>query len=282
MNPPKPGPLVDTHAHLDDPRLRADLPGILHRAAREGVSQIIAVGTTAASSAGALELAGAYRGVFAAVGIHPNDAAEVGRQDWPRILDMVGQPGPVAIGETGLDRYWHRTPFPEQQQWFDRHLELASHCNLPIVIHCRDCQNDIIQQLRQLGRPVRGVMHSFTGSWSDAEAYLELGLHLSFAGMITFNNKNLDALRDVAGRMPLNRLLVETDSPYLTPHPFRGKLNEPARVALTAAKIAEIRELSLAELGEVSTRNARALFRLPDSQTLSMTSPPESSNRNGP
>ena len=157
---------------------------------------------------------------------------------------MIGRPGVVAIGETGLDRYWHRTPFADQQEWFDRHLTLAHDHDLPIVIHCRDCQNDIIQQLQQLGRPVRGVMHSFTGSWDDAEAYLALGLHLSFAGMITFTNKTLDALRDVAARMPLDRLLVETDSPYLTPHPFRGKLNEPARVALTAAKLAEIRGLS--------------------------------------
>jgi TatD DNase family protein len=273
MNGPIPSPLVDTHAHLDDPRLRADLPAILDRAAKEGVSQIIAVGTTASSSAGALELAGAHRGIFAAIGIHPNDAAEVGQQDWPRILEMIRQPGPVAIGETGLDRYWHRTPFPEQQEWFARHIELALEYSLPIVIHCRDCQNDIIQQLRHFGRPIRGVMHSFTGSWHDAEAYLELGLHLSFAGMITFNNKNLDALRDVARLMPADRLLVETDSPYLTPHPFRGKMNEPARVALTAAKVAEVRGISLAEVAEISTRNARALFRLPDSQTLSTASP---------
>jgi TatD DNase family protein len=281
MTPSNQGTLVDTHAHLDDPRLRADLPGVLDRAAKEGVSQIIAVGTTAASSAGAIELARAHRGVFAAVGIHPNDAAEVGQQDWPCILEMIGQPGTVAIGETGLDRYWNRTPFLEQQEWFTRHLELAREKNLPIIIHSRDCQNDIIQLLRQLGRPVRGVMHSFTGSWHAAEAYLELGLHLSFAGMITFSNKNLDALRDVAGRMPPERLLVETDSPYLTPHPFRGKMNEPARVALTAAKVAEIRGLSLADFAEISTRNARALFRLPDSQTLSIASPVKGSNRNG-
>jgi TatD DNase family protein len=111
-------------------------------------------------------------------------------------------------------------------------------------------------------------MHSFTGSWDEAEVYLALGLHLSFAGMVTFANKALDALREVAARMPLERLLIETDSPYLTPHPFRGKLNEPARVALTAAKLAEIRDISLAELAEISTRNARALFRLPDSDTL--------------
>jgi TatD DNase family protein len=261
-------PLVDSHAHLDDPRLRADLPAVLDRAAKEGVCQIIAIGTTASSSAGALELAAANRGVFAAVGIHPNDAAEVGQLDWPRIVEMVRRGGPVAVGETGLDRYWHRTPFPEQQAWFDRHIKLAFDCNLPVVIHCRDCQNDIIQQLKSLGRPVRGVMHSFTGSWKEAEAYLELGLHLSFAGMVTFANKNLDALRDVARLMPAERLLIETDSPYLTPHPFRGKTNEPARVALTAAKIAEIRGLSLAELADISTKNARDLFRLPNSQTL--------------
>jgi TatD DNase family protein len=182
---------------------------------------------------------------------------------------MIGQPGAVAIGETGLDRYWHRTPFPEQQEWFARHLELALENDLPIVIHCRDCQHDIIQQLKRLGRFIRGVMHSFTGSWDDAEAYLELGLHLSFAGMITFGNKNLDPLREVVRLMPAERLLVETDSPYLTPHPFRGKTNEPARVALTAAKVAEIRDLSLAEVAEISTRNARALFRLPESQRLS-------------
>ena len=111
-------------------------------------------------------------------------------------------------------------------------------------------------------------MHSFTGSWDEAEAYLDLGLHLSFAGMITFTNKALDALRDVAARMPLDRLLVETDSPYLTPHPFRGKMNEPARVALTAAKVAELRGLSFAELATVSTKNARDLFRLPEGETI--------------
>ncbi len=263
-----PASLVDTHAHLDDRRLRADLPGLLDRARTAAVSQIIAVGITAASSTGSLDLARENRGIFATIGIHPNEAADVGQADWPVILEMVQRPGVVAIGETGLDRYWHRTPFTEQQTWFDRHLSLAREHDLPIIIHCRDCQHDIIQQLQRFGPPIRGVMHSFTGSWDDAEAYLAMGLHLSFAGMITFANKALDPLRDVAGRTPLDRLLVETDSPYLTPHPFRGKLNEPARVALTAAKVAESRGLSPAELAIITTRNARALFRLPDSETL--------------
>ena len=167
-----------------------------------------------------------------------------------------------------MDRYWDRTPFPEQQEWFDRHLRLAHEHDLPIVIHCRDCQRDIIEQLRRLNRPVRGVMHAFTGTWDEAQAYLELGLHLSFAGMVTFTNKSLDALRDVAARVPLDRLLVETDSPYLSPHPCRGQTNEPARVALTAARLAEIRGLSPADFAQITTTNARSLFRLPDDVTL--------------
>jgi TatD DNase family protein len=265
---PYPTQLVDTHAHLDDKRLRNDLAHVLDRAIHDGVSQIIAIGTTAATSVGVLELAQAHRGVFAAVGIHPNDAAETGQEDWPVILDLVNGSRVVAVGETGLDRYWRRTPFDQQQEWFDRHLSLANERNLPIVIHCRDCQHDIIHQLRKLHRPIQGVMHAFTGTWDDAAACLDLGLHLSFAGMLTFTNKALDPLRDVATRVPLDRLLVETDSPYLTPHPFRGQTNEPARVALTALKLAEIRGLALAEMARVSTANARTLFRLPPDDIL--------------
>jgi TatD DNase family protein len=260
--------LVDTHAHLDDRRLRADLDGVLERARQSGVAQIIAIGTTAASSAGVLELAGAHRGVFAAVGIHPNDAAESGESDWPAITLLAARPGVVAIGETGLDRYWHHTPFLQQQEWFDRHLALAYQHGLPVVIHSRDCMHDIIEQLRRLGRPIQGVMHSFTGTWDDAQAVLDLGLHISFAGMVTFANKALDSLREVAARVPEDRLLTETDSPYLSPHPFRGKPNEPARVALTAGKLAEIRGISPTALANITTANARRLFRLPGDETL--------------
>jgi TatD DNase family protein len=262
-------PLVDTHAHLEDKRLRADLEGVLNRADCAGVGQIIVIGTTAETSAAAVELAQIHRGLFAAVGIHPNDAAQAGERDWPLITDLINRPEVVAVGETGLDRYWDRTPFTEQQAWFDRHLCLAQEQDLPIVIHSRDCQSDIIEQLRRLNRPVRGVMHAFTGTWDDAQAYLELGLYVSFAGPVTFTNKNLDPLRDVASRVPLDRLLVETDSPYLSPHPCRGQSNEPARVVLTASRLAEIRGLSLTEFARITTTNARVLFRLPDDMTLS-------------
>jgi TatD DNase family protein len=255
-------PLVDSHAHLEDARLRGDWDGVLDRARRAGVVQIVAIGTTAQTSAAVLELARCHRGISAAVGIHPNDAADAGVGDWPLIEAMVTRPGVVAVGETGLDRHWDRTPFALQQEWFDRHLALAHRLDLPVVIHCRDCQRELIEQLRGLGRPVRGVQHSFTGSWDDARSFLDLGLHLSFAGMLTYTNKGLDALRCVAARVPPDRILVETDSPYLSPHPFRGRTNEPARVALTAARLAEVRGIAAEELAQITTENARRLFRL--------------------
>jgi TatD DNase family protein len=260
--------MIDTHAHLDDPRLRSDFVGVLDRARLAGVVQVVAIGTTAEDSAAVLELTRAHRGIFAAVGIHPNDAAEAAEGDWSSIIDLAGRPGVVALGETGLDRYWDRTPFPIQQEWFGRHLDLAHRLDLPVVIHCRDCQRDLIEQMKGLGRSVRGVQHSFTGTWDDARAFLDLGLHLSFAGMLTYTNKSLDALRDVAARVPLDRILVETDSPYLSPHPFRGRTNEPARVVLTARRLAEIRERPAEELARITTDNARSLFRLPADQVL--------------
>jgi TatD DNase family protein len=264
---PWPG-LVDTHAHLDDPTFRDDREEVLDRARAAGVAQVIAVGTTAADSASVQGLAAGRSGLFAAVGVHPNHAAEARPGDWERVLDLIDLPGVVALGETGLDRYRDHTPFPEQQEWFDRHLALALERDLPVVIHCRESERDIAAQLSRLGRPVRGVLHSFTGSWDDAQAFLELGLHLSFAGMVTFTNKGLDALRETAARVPDDRLLVETDSPYLSPHPFRGRSNEPARVAVTAERLAALRGLAPADLARLTTANARRLFGLPADRVL--------------
>jgi TatD DNase family protein len=260
--------LVDTHAHLDDPRLAEDLPGVLDRARGAGVVQVITIATTAASAAAVVGLARAHAGVFAAVGIQPNHIAEAAPEDWPRVVALAAEPRVVAVGETGLDRHWDFTPFPRQQDAFERHLALAHERGLPVVIHCRDCERDVIAQLTGLGRPVRGVLHSFTGTWDDAQALLDLGLHLSFAGMVTFENKKLDALRQVAARIPADRLLVETDSPYLSPHPHRGQSNEPARIALTAARLARVRGVSPDELARSTSANARHLFALPSGETL--------------
>ena len=252
--------IVDTHAHLADPRLASRLSEVLDSARSVGVHRVIGVGTTASDSLVVVNLAHEHPEVSAAVGIHPNDAFEATEADWATIETLATDPGVVAIGETGLDRHWDRTPFALQRDFFDRHLRLAHELGLPVVIHSRDCHGDIVAQLRELGRPVRGVLHSFTGSWEDAEDLLEVGLHLSFAGMLTFANKSLDPLRRAASLVPADRLLVETDSPYLSPVPHRGKGNEPCRVVHTAAKLAELRRISLQELAEITTGNASRLF----------------------
>lgn len=270
--------LVDTHAHLPDPRLCSDLPGVLGRAREAGVGRIIAIGTTADDSAVACALAAAHPGVSAAVGLQPNDLIDARPDDWNRIVPLADRPGVVAIGETGLDRYWDRTPFALQQQSFDRHLDLAAEKGLPVVIHCRDCERDIVAHLERRGGPVRGVLHSFAGSWDDAQAFLAVGLHLSFSGMITFANKGLDPLRSVAARVPADRLLIETDSPYLSPHPFRGNPNEPARVAVTAEALGRLRGIPPAEVAALTTANALLLFRLSDALLDPMNRPADSAS----
>jgi TatD DNase family protein len=267
-NPPRIAHLIDTHAHLDDPKLQCDLPGVLERARAAGLIQIIAIGTTAEDSASVLTLAQAHRGVFGAVGVQPNHVAETKDGDWSRIVDLAAMPRVTAIGETGLDRYWKHTPFPQQQEWFDRHLDLACDLGLPVVIHCRDCESDIIEQLSKQGRPIRGVLHSFTGHSDDAAAFVELGLHISFAGMVTFPNKSLDALREAAGAIPEDRILVETDSPYLSPQPVRGRLNQPSHIAWTVEFLAQLRETTPEDLARTTTANAQRLFALPTSDIL--------------
>ncbi len=170
----------------------------------------------------------------------------------------------VALGETGLDRYWDYTPFPQQEDYFARHLELARRTGLPVVIHCRDAEADVVRMLRadfEKHGPVRGVMHSFTGDLQTARDCLAMGLFISFAGMVTY--KNAQPLRDVAREVPPDRLLIETDSPYLAPVPERGKRNEPAFVAHTAALLAQVRGVAPEVLAEHTTRNARALLALP-------------------
>lgn len=252
--------LVDTHAHLVDERLAPRIEELLDRAAERGVQRMIAIGTTAADSAAVVALAESYEQVFAAVGIQPNYVAESSAGDFEKIEALATHPRVVAIGETGLDRYWDHTPFAQQQEFFGLHLDLAERVDKPVVIHCRECEQDIVAQLEKRSLPVRGVLHSFTGNWEHARAFLSLGLCLSFAGMITFPSKKLDELRRAATLMPLDRMLVETDSPYLAPQSVRGKTNEPGNVAETAAFIAQLRGISVGELSRATSENAGRLF----------------------
>ena len=254
-------PLFDTHAHLTDDCFRDDLPAVLERAAAAGVTHVVCVATTAGDSPACVRLAGESPLVWATVGIQPNHVAEAGPDDWAVVERLADSPRVVALGETGLDRHWDFTPFPQQEDYFARHLALSRRTGLPVVIHCRTAQADLVRMLRDdydRHGPVRGVMHSFTGDAVTAEACVAMGLYVSFAGMVTY--KNAADLRSVAATVPANRLLVETDCPYLAPVPVRGKRNEPAYVAHTAALLAEVRGVPAGELGERMTRNALALF----------------------
>lgn len=253
--------LIDTHAHLDDDRFAADLPAVLERAQAAGVTNVLTIGIDAATSRAAVALAEKHPMLFAAAGIQPNHVAEAHAGEWDAILELTKHPKVIAIGETGLDRYWDRAPIPLQEEYFARHLELARLLGKPVVIHCREAEADVVRMLRaefnQHG-PIRGVMHSFTGDEATARDCLAMGLHISFAGMLTF--KNSEALRKVAATVPLNCVLVETDSPYLAPMPHRGKRNEPAFVAHTAACLASVLGVSAEKISEQTYQNAKELF----------------------
>lgn len=253
--------LVDTHAHLDQPAFSDDREEVLDRARNAGVESVIAIGVDANSSQAVVGLAATHRGVYAAVGVQPNDVGEARPGDWDTIVRLASSKGVVALGETGLDRYWDHTPFEAQQDYFDRHIRLSQSTELPFVVHMRECEEDVLEMLREarLRGPLSGVMHSFTGSATGAAEAIELGLHVSFAGMVTF--KKSDALREVAASTPLDRLLVETDAPYLSPEPVRKiKRNEPAHVAHTARALAALRGESYEEFARRTTQNAKRLF----------------------
>jgi TatD DNase family protein len=254
-------PLFDTHAHLDDEQLARDVAGVVERAAAAGVTRILAVGTTAASSQNCLAAAERFPGVFASAGIHPNHAAEAAEGDWDDVSRLIENQKIVALGETGLDLYWKDTPLPLQQDYFDRHIRLSQATGLPLIIHLRETAAEIAAMLREARSrgELLGVMHSFTGTAGQAAEFLDLGLYIGFAGMVTF--KKSDELRAVAATIPADRLLVETDSPYLSPEPLRGKRpNEPARVVHTAECLARVRGLASEEFASLTTANARNLF----------------------
>jgi TatD DNase family protein len=257
-------PLFDTHAHLAAEHLLDDVGPVIERARQAGVANILAVGTDSADSCQCLAIARKHEGIWASAGIHPNHASQAQAGDWDQIVRLAMEDKVVALGETGLDLYWKDTPLALQQDYFDRHIRLAQKLGLALVIHLRETAAEILAMLRDAHQRdvLRGVMHSFTGAAAEAAEFLELGLHISFAGMVTF--KKSDSLREVAKTIPADRILVETDSPYLSPEPFRGKRpNEPSRVVHTAQCLAEVRGVSLDEFAQQTTANALGLFRRP-------------------
>ncbi len=254
--------LFDTHAHLADDQLR-DTADVVARAHAVGVTRMLAVGTTAANSHACVALAESFPNVYASAGIHPNHTHEAVEGDWGRIVELASDPRVVALGETGLDKHWDFAPFDLQQDSFDRHLRLSQAIGKPFITHVRDCADDVMVMLREARQrgPLAGILHSFTGDVAMAEEAVALGLHISFAGMVTF--KKSDDLRVVAGIVPSERLLIETDSPYLSPHPHRGRRpNEPALVIHTAQCLADVRGETLEQFAAITTGNACKLFRV--------------------
>ena len=251
----------DTHAHLDSEQLHSELSHYIQLAREANLVGIVAIGTTVASSHRCLQIAEAHDFVYAAVGIHPNQCSEVNRSDWAEIEKLIQHPKAVAIGETGLDRYWDYCPIEVQREWFDKHIQLSQKTQKPLVIHMRECEAYILDSLRPYGEsgPIKGIMHSYAGSPETADQCVEWGMHVSFAGMVTF--KKSDELRTIAKTIPTDRILIETDSPYLTPHPKRGKRpNHPALVRHTAECLAESRGESLEDFCASTTENAMRLF----------------------
>ena len=250
----------DSHCHLDPMRYGAELPDVIARAGAAGVTGIAVIGTRAADSEAAAELAARTPGLVAVAGIHPNDVAEVEPGEWDRVERLAVAGRVAAVGETGLD--WYRTSAPPevQREYFDRHIRLAQRLGLPLVIHTRESIRDTLDTLREatVRGPLRAILHAFTGTAAEAAEAVEMGCHLGFAGMVTFRSSA--ALRDVAKTVPLERLLIETDSPFLSPEPLRGRRNEPANVVHTARCLALARGESLDALAAATTANARRVF----------------------
>jgi TatD DNase family protein len=263
--------LVDTHAHLCDEQFTEHLEAIVQRAHAVGVEKILNIGTTRSSSELCVAMVERFPQMRAAVGIHPNYGHLAAADDWARIEDLAALPVVAAIGETGLDRYWHDCPWDIQLEYFERHIALAQKHSLPIVVHSRDCDSEMVDFLRATlpKYNVLGVMHSFVSTWEVCQACLDLGMYISFAGQLTY--KKQSGLREVAGKVPLDRVLVETDAPYLSPEPFRSvRPNEPARVLNTLEVLAQTRILSPDKMGEITTANAYRLFpRLAGGQNVS-------------
>lgn len=257
--------LFDTHCHINDERFDADRDETIQRMREAGVKRAIVVGDGAHDPYCAFQLAWDHEFLYSAAGVHPHDAASWTDEHNQKISEWMNLPKVVALGEIGLDYHYDLSPRDVQKEVFIKQLELAYQLNKPVILHIREAHGDateILTDFASRGHMPRGIMHCYTGSWESAKTYLSLGLYISFSGAITF--KNAPKLTEVARNMPLDRLLVETDCPYMAPVPMRGQRNEPAFVRYTLDKVAEIRSLNADELAIQTYNNANRIFAIPN------------------
>lgn len=257
--------LIDSHVHLDDPRFHADLPDVLARAREAGVLTCITIGCDIATSRAAVALAANHPSLYATVGVHPHEVSRIEASWYDELTQLASHPKVVAYGEIGLDYHYDHSPRAVQRQRLSEQIQLARRLGLPIILHTREAQTDTIAILREeRADEIGGVFHCFSGDQWLAEQALALGFSLSFSGIITF--RNADALRTIVRMVPDDRLLIETDAPYLAPVPHRGKRNEPAYVRYVAQKIAELRHgddpAGLERIAQITTDNCRRLFKI--------------------
>jgi TatD DNase family protein len=255
--------LVDSHAHLDGPEFASDRQAVLERARAAGVERIVLIGLwrQPGDFGSAMELAAEDPGfLWATAGVHPHESGRVPDADWLSLEERARDPRVVGIGETGLDYHYLHSTREAQRSGFERQLALARSVGKPVSVHLREAEEDSLAMLRDsgVGRLPGGVIHCFSGDARAAERYLELGLTLSFSGIVTF--KNATGVQEAARLTPLDRLLIETDAPFLAPVPHRGKRNEPAYVTFTAQKIADLKGLPVEEVGAAALRNTQRLF----------------------
>ncbi|MCC3359056.1 TatD family hydrolase [Bacillus sp. REN16] len=251
--------LIDTHAHLNAIQYQEDLEEVIERALSEDVERIVVVGFDRETITRAIELADQYEFIYATVGWHPVDAIDMTDEDLKWIEELCAHPKVVALGEMGLDYYWDKSPKDIQKEVFRKQIALAKKVKLPIIIHNREATADIIEILQEENASeVGGIMHCFTGSIEVAKQCIDMNFYISFGGPVTF--KNAKKPKEVAAEIPLDRLLIETDCPYLTPHPFRGKRNEPSYVKYVAEQIAELKGISFEEIAQKTSDNAKRFF----------------------
>ncbi|MFC4303340.1 TatD family hydrolase [Cohnella boryungensis] len=254
--------LIDTHAHLDSPKFDNDREEVIARALEAGIDTIVNIGFNRETIPSTMALAEKYPYIFAAVGWHPTDAVDMRlEEDLAWIERLCSHPKVVAIGEIGLDYYWDTSPKEIQHTVFREQIRLARKLNKPIVIHNRDAHEDVVRLLKEeKAEEVGGIMHCFSGSWETAKKCLDMNFYISFGGPVTFKNARVP--KEVLERVPLDRILLETDAPYLAPHPYRGKRNESAYVRLVAEAAAEIKSISVEEIEKITSENGRRCLGL--------------------